>query len=436
MIVALAIGLALGIQAFVVKPYQIPSRVDGADARRRPAGARQPGLATGSAAIPRSATSSSSIRRSGPSAETSAASSDPSAGPGRPAPSRPPRWPTTNFIKRVVAGPGDRLRIEDGHPDRQRGRAAAGGLHQALPGARRLRLPGGDHDPARPLLHDGRQPWRERRQPLLGTGPPRLDHRRGLLHLLAAGPNRPPLRPPRRRRRRAGGEAVPLRPRVRCPLRRRGRRGRAGLARRAAGRGGGAARLRARSTLRDRRALGDLDDSKQRTRRGARGALPGRRARRGAGRGHGPLRARDRRARPARDQPRRARPQPRAGRRPGRRLPHRRVPGPRVPGRAPGGDRRRRAQRRDRGRLGDREGDPGPLHAPDRRRLSRASASTATSATRPPSTARRSSSTARRRSTAAPSPRSPTRSSSSPSGSPSPAAAIQNAPLRCSRSVT
>ena len=51
-IVALALGLALGIQAFIVKPYQIPSRVDGADARRRPARARQP-LRLPAAAIPK-----------------------------------------------------------------------------------------------------------------------------------------------------------------------------------------------------------------------------------------------------------------------------------------------------------------------------------------------------------------------------------------------
>ncbi len=41
-IVALAIGLALGIQAVLVKPYRIPERVDGAHARRRPARAGQP----------------------------------------------------------------------------------------------------------------------------------------------------------------------------------------------------------------------------------------------------------------------------------------------------------------------------------------------------------------------------------------------------------
>ena len=89
-----------------------------------------------------------------------------------------------------------------------------------------------DHDSTRPLLHDGRQPWGERRQPLLGTRPPRLDHRRGLLHLLAARPHRHPLSG------RAGARsaaAPPARPpklfrfdrALGAPLRRRRRRGRA-----------------------------------------------------------------------------------------------------------------------------------------------------------------------------------------------------------------
>ncbi len=47
-----------------------------------------------------------------------------------------------------------------------------------------------DHHSTRPLLHDGRQPWSQRRQPLLGPRPRRLDHRRGLCHLLAARPDR------------------------------------------------------------------------------------------------------------------------------------------------------------------------------------------------------------------------------------------------------
>ena len=74
--------------------------------------------------------------------------------------------------------------------------------------------------------------------------------------------------------------------------------------------------------------------------------------------------ARDRHPRPPRHQPRGARPQPRAGRRPGRDLPRRRLPAGPAAGRAPGGRRRRRPQRGDRRRVGDRQGDPRPLHAP------------------------------------------------------------------------
>ena len=74
------------------------------------------------------------------------------------------------------------------------GREDRRALHQPLRRRRRLQFAEDDHDPARPLLHDGRQPWGKRRQPLLGTRPPRLDHRRGLCHLLAPRPHRHPLR--------------------------------------------------------------------------------------------------------------------------------------------------------------------------------------------------------------------------------------------------
>ena len=76
--------------------------------------------------------------------------------------------------------------------DRQR-RADPRRLHQALRQRPRMRPAEGDHDPARPLLHDGRQPWSQRRQPILGTSPQGLDHRQGLCHLLAPRPDRPPL---------------------------------------------------------------------------------------------------------------------------------------------------------------------------------------------------------------------------------------------------
>ena len=112
------------------------------------------------------------------------------------------------------------------------------------------------------------------------------------------------------------------------------------------------------------------------------------------GRGHRALRRRDRLARAPRHQPERARRLPRARRRPRRQVPARRLPArlP-LPGRARGGRRRRRPQRRDRRRLGDRQGDPRPLHAPGRG-ATRVGTSPATSATRPPTTARRSARTA------------------------------------------
>ena len=112
-IVALAIGLALGIQAFVVKPYQIPSE------------SMEPTLDVGQRVLvnrvfdparrrSRSpATSSSSTRPRAPSTATTAASR---SSPGQPCPSRPPELAEENFIKRVVAGPGDTLSIEDGIP--------------------------------------------------------------------------------------------------------------------------------------------------------------------------------------------------------------------------------------------------------------------------------------------------------------------------------
>ncbi len=102
----------------------------------------------------------------------------------------------TNFIKRIVAGPGDRLTIHDGHPV-VNGIEAKEDFIKPCDSGNGCNLPHGDHDPRRHVLHDGRQPWRERRQPLLGAGAAELDHRRGVLHLLAARPDRAALEPAR-----------------------------------------------------------------------------------------------------------------------------------------------------------------------------------------------------------------------------------------------
>ncbi len=112
-IVALAVGLALGIQAFIVKPYQIPSESmePTLDVGQRvlvnrflyhfsdpeigdivvfhpPNGADNGGMMCGAQQRP----------------------------PGQPCPTPTEDQSDQNFIKRIVAGPGDRLRIEGGHP--------------------------------------------------------------------------------------------------------------------------------------------------------------------------------------------------------------------------------------------------------------------------------------------------------------------------------
>ena len=128
LIVAVALGLALGIQAFLVKPYRIPSESMVPTLDDRPARARQPHRQQ-LRRSGRSATSPSSTRPAG--AEN--AKECGVAAQARPA--VPARRRTTkadvNFIKRIVAGPGDTLAIEDGHVDPQR-QAPGRAVHRAL----------------------------------------------------------------------------------------------------------------------------------------------------------------------------------------------------------------------------------------------------------------------------------------------------------------
>jgi signal peptidase I len=111
-IVALALGLALGIQAWLVKPYQIPSQ------------SMEPTLDVGQRVLvnrflyhftdpeigdivvfhpPAGADSGGECGSTTTSFEQACA---------KPTPARSDQ----NFIKRIVAGPGDRLSIRNGHP--------------------------------------------------------------------------------------------------------------------------------------------------------------------------------------------------------------------------------------------------------------------------------------------------------------------------------
>jgi signal peptidase I len=111
-IVALAIGLALLIQAFVVKPYQIPSV------------SMEPTLDVGQRVLVnrvlyhvRDPEIGDVVVFHPPAgAENGQECGDPNASAREPCPRPTSEESDTNFIKRIVAGPGDRLSIHNGHP--------------------------------------------------------------------------------------------------------------------------------------------------------------------------------------------------------------------------------------------------------------------------------------------------------------------------------
>ena len=295
-----------------------PERVDGADARRRPARAREPGELPVQRPRPgrhRRVPSAGGRRRATPAASEHAEN--------QPCPRPTPSGQTSTSSSGSWPVPGDTLSIRDGHAV-VNGKRPEGDF-TSVPAHPELQFPAADQDSAWSLFYDGRQPWGERRQPLLGTRPEEMDHRTGLLHLLAARANRHPLSRPRPAA--AAAEATVRAGAAHAPAACFGST--AGSSRRfvagadEAGRGSLAGPLVAAAVLFDYERLtharGSRADAPRRLQgprpRAARGALPARDATRGAGRRHLALRARDRRARPARDEPRRAPRLPGAGRR-------------------------------------------------------------------------------------------------------------------------
>jgi signal peptidase I len=111
MIVAVALGLALGIQAFLVKPYRIPSEsmVPTLEIGQRVLvnriGARFGDPDVGDIVVfhPPAGAEQDNTCGSGPPPE------------GQVCDQPTPDKADVNFIKRVVAGPGDRIAIDDGH---------------------------------------------------------------------------------------------------------------------------------------------------------------------------------------------------------------------------------------------------------------------------------------------------------------------------------
>jgi len=146
LIVAVALGLALGIQAFLVKPYRIPSEsmvptlTVGQRVLVNRIGSRFTDPSVGDVVVFHPPAGAERSRECG-------GGGGPSTGQlcARPTEERA----DVNFIKRVVAGPGDRLAVSDGHVilngERQRERftePCGGGEACDLP--REIRIPA-DH---------------------------------------------------------------------------------------------------------------------------------------------------------------------------------------------------------------------------------------------------------------------------------------------------
>jgi signal peptidase I len=144
--VAIAVGLALLIQAFIVKPYRIPS------------GSMEPTLAIGQRVLANRLISHPSVgdivvfHPPAGADPANAQCGNPNEGTGHPqACDEPtPAESSQTFIKRVVAGPGDTITITDGHVTRNGVREKDSYINQCGSGStctfpKSIKVPPGDY---------------------------------------------------------------------------------------------------------------------------------------------------------------------------------------------------------------------------------------------------------------------------------------------------
>ena len=390
-IIAVALGLALGIQAFLVKPFRIPSpsMVPTLEVGQRVLVNRLGSALRRSRAA---ATSSSSSRRRAPTRSSCGMPTEPTRRPAvRQADARAVGAQLHQARRRRC--PGDWLKRQEQPRLHQGKRQEPSAKEPSSPrdAVRELcNLPTADHDSAGPLFYDGRQPWGERRQPRVGSRSQEMDHRTA------------PSSPTGRQTASARSKRRPAAPAAACSPSTARSSARFVAGADEAGRGCLAGPLVAAAvlfdleelTLSDRRSLTRLNDSKQHTEAGreelyplvlraaAKASIVVRCVRGIDSRG---LHKTNLEALRDGARVRRLR---------GGDLPRRRLPRARLRLRAARRRRRRLHERGDRRRLRARQGHARPLHAPRRRAASRLGLRDATSATRRPSTARRSRRTA------------------------------------------